>query len=115
MDFREAQQGRIQRQLEISGVSAQRVLSPPPGLSGAGLSVVRAREVRASGGFCLPFVLAKDGAHGTAAHAWMSCLRLKEGGSVLPGQVLVAMGTNISTSMEGNTCFLGLMASLLPL
>jgi len=47
--------------------------------------VVKPRETGPPGGFCLPFCApAEDGAHGTAA-AWMSCLRLKKGGSVLPG------------------------------
>ena len=80
VDFRERSKGRIQRQLEISAC-LRRVLCPLL----ACRALVRARETGPPGGFCLPFCApAKDGAHGTAA-AWMSCLRLKEGGSVLPG------------------------------
>ena len=80
VDFRERSKGRIQRQLEISAC-LRRVLCPLL----ACRALVRARETGPPGGFCLPFCApAKDGAHGTAA-AWMSCLRLKEGCSVLPG------------------------------
>lgn len=84
VDFRERSKGRIQRQLEISAC-LQRVLCPLLACRALVCPVVRARETGPPGGFCLPFCApAKDGAHGTAA-AWMSCLRLKEGGSVLPG------------------------------
>lgn len=55
VDFRERSKGRIQRQLEISAC-LQRVLCPPPGLSGGGLSSGQAQGDGASG-WLLPSLL----------------------------------------------------------
>ena len=85
VDFRERSKGRIQRQLEISAC-LQRVLCPPPGLSGGGLSSGQTQGHGASG-WLLPSLLraSRGWASRHCPAAWMSCLRLKEGGSVLPG------------------------------
>lgn len=110
VDFRERSKGRIQRQLEISAC-LKHALRPPPDLSGAGLPGRQAQGDGASGWF-LPSLLRPSRVRGSwyccrpdvvsrAESRWLSGTR---------SESLVAMGTSISASMEGNTCY----AALLP-